>query len=313
MPSPTEIRQQITQQIVAALEADKVPWRLPWTLSMNAGRPTSVATGKAYSGINPLLLQLHASRHGFQSKWWATFNEWRRSGCVVKPRPSDVESGKWGCQIVFYKPVSKTVVNRATGLQEEDRFFLLRSYTVFNADQVTGEVAERLQVNQSGPTVVVPPDYEPVEQLIASTNADIRYGGNQALYARPFPANAWPNHSDGDFIQMPHRWQFPKLNEFYNVLLHELSHWTEVRRTWTGSYGMGELIAEMSAAFLSTELRLPQSEDKSNHAQYVKHWLEAMKADSSYIFRASTEASKAADLLLSFVRQPAGEAEKVPA
>jgi antirestriction protein ArdC len=66
---------------------------------------------------------------------------------------------------------------------------------------------------------------------------------------------------------------------------------------------MGELAAEIAASFLSTELGIPQGETLENHASYLGSWLKEMKSDPSYIFKASTQASKAADYLLSFVRK----------
>lgn len=63
---------------------------------------------------------------------------------------------------------------------------------------------------------------------------------------------------------------------------------------------MNELVAEMSASFLSTELGVPQGETFENHAAYIKSWLKAMNDDPSFIFKASTQASKVADFLLSF-------------
>ncbi len=74
---------------------------------------------------------------------------------------------------------------------------------------------------------------------------------------------------------------------------------------------MGELAAEIAASFLSTELGIPQGETLENHAAYLGSWLAAMKDDPSYIFKASTQASKAADYLLAFVKKP--EAEPEPA
>ena len=57
-------------------------------------------------------------------------------------RPADVPEGKWGTQIVFWAPVVKTIENE-NGEQEEDRFFFMRTYTVFNVDQVEGLEAAR--------------------------------------------------------------------------------------------------------------------------------------------------------------------------
>jgi antirestriction protein ArdC len=62
------------------------------------------------------------------------------------------------------------------------------------------------------------------------------------------------------------------------------------------------LVAEISASLLSAELGVPQGEPLENHAAYLKHWLEAMKQDSSFIIQASSQASKVTDYLLSFVR-----------
>jgi antirestriction protein ArdC len=65
---------------------------------------------------------------------------------------------------------------------------------------------------------------------------------------------------------------------------------------------MGELVAEMAASFLSTELGVPQGESFENHAAYLKTWLAKMNSDPSFIFRASNQASKVSDFLLSFAK-----------
>src|SRR6476619_65630 len=101
MPSPSDIRKDITDRIVAALEGDLVPWRRTWSLSSNAGRPANVVSKRPYSGINPHLLQLHALRHGFTSKWWGTYEQIRELGGMVRRRPDHVPPGQWGCSIVF--------------------------------------------------------------------------------------------------------------------------------------------------------------------------------------------------------------------
>ena len=57
MPSTIELRQQITNRIVEALETGNLPpWRKPWRCDPNAGIPTNVISKKRYSGINVLLL-----------------------------------------------------------------------------------------------------------------------------------------------------------------------------------------------------------------------------------------------------------------
>lgn len=315
MTTPHEIRSSITAQIVQALESGAIPWRRPWKISPNAsGRPRNIASKKPYSGVNPLLLALHSMRYGFQSRWFGTYQQWQAIGGNVKSRPAGVEPGDWGCHVVFYKPIAKTVTNPATGKEEEERFAVLRTYCVFAADQVEGKAVEKYQVADEPSEGIVLPDFEPADRLIASTKADIRITGESAFYSVPTPAGSWPNHTGGDYIQVPQRHKFVSPGAWYSTVFHEIGHWCEPRldfRPEQNAYAMGELVAEMSAAFLSTELGIPGGEDLSNHAAYLQSWLKAMKNDVSFIFKASTQASKVTDFILSHQQtqqQPEAEA-----
>lgn len=291
MPTNSAIRDQVTKQVIAAIESGKtLPWRQPWTTSPNSGRPANFVSGKAYSGVNPLLLQIHANRFGFRSKWWGTYRQWSEVGASVKRRPEGVSPGNWGATVVFYKPVSKKRTDDA-GDEHEDRYFLLRTYSVFCADQVEG--GERFQVSEA-PEGEPAPDFAPADHLIEATGANIQYGGDRAFY-----------HRNDDLIQLPPKHCFDPPGSFYETAFHELAHWSESRLAWDhekSGYAMGELVAELSASFLSQELGVPQGESLENHAAYLRSWLQAMKGDSSFIFRASSQASKVADFLLSFVQ-----------
>ncbi len=59
-------------------------------------------------------------------------------GLSIRKRPAGVEDGHWGCRVVFWKPLTKTVTDNMTGDEEDERFFVLRTFTVFCADQVEG-------------------------------------------------------------------------------------------------------------------------------------------------------------------------------
>ena len=49
MPSQAEIRENITNQIVAALKSGQTPpWRKPWVDHPNGGLPTNVVSSKRY-------------------------------------------------------------------------------------------------------------------------------------------------------------------------------------------------------------------------------------------------------------------------
>lgn len=295
MPSTNELRQQITNRIVEALEAGNLPpWRKPWRCDPNAGFPTNVVSKKRYSGINVLLLEAASMRYGFESKHWGTYRQWSQLGGQVKKRPADIEPGHWGTTIVFWSPIKKTKIDEA-GEEYEDRFFMMKSYTVFCVDQVEGPF-DHLRVGHSPDTRHYGEQvFEEAEKAINAIGADIRFGGSRAFY-----------DTAADYIQMPPRDSFA-IPEYFETLCHELVHWTEPanRLKWdrkNEGYAMGELIAELGGCFMCSELGLPTADNLGNHAAYLKNWLDAMRGDSKFIFKASTQASKAVDYLLSFSR-----------
>jgi antirestriction protein ArdC len=303
MPSQSEIRQQITNQIIAALESSKLPpWRKPWRSDANAGHPCNVLSRNRYSGVNPLLLEIAAERHGLQSKWWGTFRQWEQLGGRVKKRPADVPPGSWGTSIVFCKPVTKAEIDE-DGEEVEEKFWVLRTYTVFNLDQVDGPF-DHLRVGHAPvPQHEVEQRFEQADAAIEATGARIQHGGDKAFYSLT-----------DDYIQLPHRHQFERPEAYYQTAGHELIHWTEnsARLAWDrskpeNSYAMGELVAELGGCYLMGELGLPTGDDLTNHAAYLQSWLAGLQNDTRYIFRAAAQASKAVDYLLSFSRQPQPE------
>ena len=295
MATQQELREQITNQIIQSLENGVSPWRRPWSSDPCSGPPTNVS-GRQYSGVNPLILNVVAENRGYQSRYWATYRQWEELGFQVMKRPDGIRNGSWGTTIVFCKPVRKSDDNQNDEDDKDKTFFMLRSFVVFNAEQVSGDGIEKYRVGSSPVAATEIDDrYEEAERVVAATNADIRFGGDRACYS-----------ITGDFIQMPPRSQFSN-PEFWETLLHELSHWTEHkdRLNWDrkcpeNTYALGELIAELSSCYLSSELGLPILETLENHAAYLKTWLENMKADSRFLFRATAQASKAADFILSF-------------
>ena len=94
MATQEDLRRKITDQIVESLKSGGIPpWRRPWGISPNSGFPTNVISKRRYSGVNVLLLRMAVMTHGFRSKYWATFNQWRDLGGRVMRRPENVEPG----------------------------------------------------------------------------------------------------------------------------------------------------------------------------------------------------------------------------
>ncbi len=187
MSSQTENRQQITDQIIDSLTNVKLPpWRKPWSNDPNApGLHTSLSTGESYRGINQLILQLSAARQEFQSKWWGTFNQINNCGASVR-------KGQKATKIILWKPVSRKRHNEQ-GKEVDDSFLVMREFCVFNAEQTTG--LDQFQVGFAQPNKDTSERYEHADAVIEATNADIRYGGNEAFYTtaarlHPMPVSA---------------------------------------------------------------------------------------------------------------------------
>ena len=295
MSNQVELRTRITAQIVEALREACPPWRKPWA-DCRPARPANFLTRRRYSGINVMLLDFMALERGFTTNWWGTYRQWQSAGCQVQQRPAGVRAGEWGTRVVFCRPIRK--VERAEdGTEKEKNYFVLREHTVFNLDQVSGPNVERHRREaQVRPEF---PDFGPADRAIEATQADIRYHGDRAFYSR-----------SGDFIQMPPRASFTDIHEWYATHFHELSHWSESRVGWTGSYALGELIAEIASCYMATELGVPQSENLTNHHAYLASWLRELEGDTGAIFKAAKTASAVTDFILSFSRPEFVEASE---
>jgi antirestriction protein ArdC len=286
-----DIRTTITNTIIESLEAGGLPaWRKPWAADPNGlGLATSLSTGKPYNGINQLLLQVLAMKRGYQSKWFGTFNQIKQAGASVK-------KGEKAIQIVLWKPLSRERTNEK-GEQVEDKFLVMRQFSVFSVEASTG--LDQFRIGFAQPSDTIFERFEAMDRLVAAVGIDLRHGGNRAFYSL----------GGGDYIQMPHRHQFESSEAYYQTLAHEMTHWSEKRIGFDrakeeNSYALGELVAELGASFLLAELGLPASENIENCTRYLAHWVKAMRGDTRFIFKAAATASKAVDFLLSHVRQP---------
>ena len=280
MLSQTEIRQTITDKIIESLKKGKIPWRKPWTGIEGPRTPTNFVTKHRYSGINIPILWLAGQEKGYEVDYWASFRQWKSMDACVK-------KGEKATNVVFYKPIKKTVKDD-DGSEKVVEFPIMRTFPVFSIHQVHGGNVESLLTQPVG-QIHEHEQRESFEKMVAATNAEIRFGGSKAAY-----------HRVEDYIVMPDEERFLSFPAFAETLAHELTHWTEHRLGWQGSYAQGELRAEMAACFITAAMSIPDANDLTNHTAYIQSWLQALQNDPKYIFQASSAASKAADYIMSF-------------
>jgi len=282
--------EEITDQIIAELQQGRVPWVQPWGMfGAPLGLPRSVATGRAYSGINILILWCAAAERGFTTQHWLTFRQALKIGAHVR-------KGERGTTVVYadrFVPYRERTRAAETGDEPEAIPFLKR-FTVFNADQcedLPDDVAPVPQSPSRDENLILPE----AEALIRATGADIRIGGNRAFYV-----------PSADYIQVPPPSSFFEPINFHRTVFHELSHWvghsSRLNRDQSGgfgspSYAREQLVAEMSGAFVCAALSIVPT---VRHSDYLASWIDVLREDSRAIIRAASAASKAADYLLAF-------------
>ena len=310
-----DIYQEVTDKIVAALEAGTVPWKKPWRVS--GGTPVSLSTGKPYRGINVLLLGLA----GFSDCRWGTFKaireaavaEARHQGREIVMAPSKrgdreeayevvdgervwfhggVRKGEKATSIILWKPVKKGEGDT------EERYMLLRSYSVFNSKQADG--LPELPVAEERIFTPIQEAENLVEGYVSDISNDnpgppVRYGYDAASYSLI-----------GDVVSLPDPKQFDGDEEYYCTLFHELIHSTghkkrlaRIEPALFGSdpYAKEELVAEIGASFLAGVAGFEDAGGEQS-AAYIANWMQRIKDTPRLVVQAAAQAQKAADLIL---------------
>lgn len=293
--APTvDLYAEVTNQIIAALEAGTTPWACPWNRQHGSLLPANLTTGRHYRGINVLLLNLRQMAGGYPANRWLTFQQAHSVGAHVR-------RGESGTRIVFFKLLERDNVQDSRFQAANDEparkvIPLLRSFTVFNEAQVEG-----LPAHLTWPPAPQPEGaaYEAAEALLARSGATIRHGGSRAFYSPSL-----------DLIQMPSVEVFADFQGYYSTALHELTHWTGhpsrcgrtlANRQHIEAYAFEELVAEMGSAFLSSHCGL---QGQLHHASYIASWLEALRNDKRLVFSAASLAQKAVDFLMPELATP---------
>ncbi|MBL0226266.1 MAG: DUF1738 domain-containing protein [Geobacteraceae bacterium] len=270
----------INTRILELLEQGTVAWRKPWNAQSNY--PKNLISKKPYRGVNIFLLACQQ----YSNPWFLTYKQ-------VQDRGGHVIKGSKSTPVIFWKFLD----SKEPELSEDKngKIPLLRYYSVFNIEQTEG--------------IPYPPAeethniFDPItraEEIIAAMpmKPDIRYGGNRAYYSPTL-----------DYCNIPNQHTFNTIEEYYSTIFHELAHATGhanrlsrktiLEPSYFGSheYSKEELVAEMSASFLSDHAGI-ENTTIENSAAYIAGWLKALKNDKTLLVHAAAQAQKAADYIL---------------
>jgi antirestriction protein ArdC len=283
-----DLRQEITDNIIAALEKGTAPWQKPW----QAGAfemPMNPTSGKPYRGGNVVQLMLNGMKAGYEDPRWLTYRQAQENGWQVR-------KGEKGTQIEFWQfPKSKAgdlEDSKAAEKNPDQSKFIYRVYTVFNANQIDGISSHVPRIRQEWEAIAS------AETILQNSGARIVHDqADRAFYSR-----------SSDCIHLPPRAAFDFAGNYYGTALHELVHYSGApgrlnRETLNESYRFGdpnyakeELRAELASVFIMAERGIPHNPDR--HTAYLSSWIKALQDDKHEIFRAARDAHRAADLLL---------------
>ncbi|MEM9753675.1 MAG: ArdC-like ssDNA-binding domain-containing protein [Planctomycetota bacterium] len=282
-----DVYQEVTDTILAALDAGTIPWRNP---VISSGPPANLISEKPYRGVNIFLLQIAGMSRGYASPWWLTFKQAQAAG-------GSVRKGEKGTQIVFWRILEKEQTNDV-GELEKVELPLLRFYSVFNSEQCDG-----IEAPDDGRAHV---DFKPIDRCEQIDKyyrheldgPSLGFGSRQPLYRK-----------DEDTVMMPDADAFESAEEFYSTLFHEHIHSTghpkrlarwDAGERWnfrSKPYGKEELIAECGSAFLCAEAGISPRVIE-NQTAYIAGWQRTIRADKKLVILAAAAAQKANDHIL---------------
>ena len=136
-----DLYSNVTARILQSLEAGVAPWVKPWSATPGRNVPLNVISGKAYQGVNAILLWGNAGR--FATPHYLTYKQALDLG-------GHVRKGETGFQIC---KVLQLVSKPKDGSTDQDgrAFSTMKFFTVFNVDQCEGLPARVLETPEYKP------------------------------------------------------------------------------------------------------------------------------------------------------------------
>lgn len=285
MKPQSDIYTEVTEKIIAEMEKGALPWQCSWNQGLSMPLRSN---GLAYRGINILILWMIAMKRGYNNPTWMTFKQAQELGANVK-------KGEKSTRIVYANSSKYEKQNESTGETTEITIPFLKSYAVFNCDQIEN-LPEKF--TQATPATFQNADERrhSLDSFFEATHAIIRHEGSQPCYSLL-----------RDDIRLPKFTDFKSGEDYYSTLAHEIVHWTghpsrlhrdmKSHQNSREDYAKEELIAELGASFLCATLNIT-NEVRQDHASYIQSWLRALKNDKKFIFQAARQASRAVDYLI---------------
>jgi antirestriction protein ArdC len=264
---------EFSNKVADALDGGIVPWRL-------SCMPRNVITNRPYGLINPIIINITATRLKLLSPYWGTQAQWNAFHCKV--RKSDDEADDRATILL-----GKQENNPREGIAIEKGPGGVSAYHDVGHEPsirfVTDFVYNLEQTDLAYPFPFTPPEIDldsAFDEIVANAGVNIEYG-NEATCEYI---------GSEDRIRMPHKCVFEKgpggISAYYEALGHKLMIWSERR---IGSYAdpdLNELRADIGTGYLVAMLGgNPLSPDPAHQdCKNVGRWASLLRSDPEMLF-----------------------------
>ena len=271
------IYQIVTDRILEQLENNIIAWRKSW----EGGIPINYVTRKPYNGINLLLLPCGGE--------WLTYKQAEEAGGSVK-------KGEKGSMIVFYKLLESD--KEQDNKVRKEKIPILKYSNVFHINQCENIKTKITPIEENNINPI-----EEAENVLTDyiNRSGVQFknimGSNEAYYS---PAR--------DTIIMPNIKQFSISEEYYSTAFHEAAHSTGYKTRLDriikdakfndNNYSKEELVAEITTCMIMNTVGIELPETFDNSVAYISAWKKRLKDDNKIILTASSQAQKAANMIM---------------
>ncbi len=297
-----DVRQEVTDRIIQAVEQGTAPWQCPHEGGPRSG-PVNAVTGKPYTGGNHVWL---AMVQPTADPRWCTFSQAKAAGWMVKKGEHGVPIEVWktyekkGAVDLSQRTekergaLQKAGISDGQEITEQKRF--AKTYTVFHASQIEGI-----------PPLEVDPEKTHAFDLHAVGEKLFDKTAQSAPVIFDSPGSGFYSPRR-DEVHLPPRDQFLDAGHLYATAAHEIAHSTmhpsrlnrERYQEWEqGTAGdktlraKEELRAEMASYMISEKTGIPHHPE--NHESYVAGWVSILRDSKNALYQAARDAEKIAD------------------
>lgn len=295
MKEASDKYQIVTDKLIQILEKGVRPWTKPWSSNSEESIFRNLISGHSYKGINPILCFIDCILLEDDRPYFIGFGQAKELGWKLN-KGSKSTWLRWGGK------GSKEIENEETDKTEKQFYSACKWLNVFHCSlfddsEAKLKIAEYILKYEKDRSEIINPDHRlpEVEGFIKSTRAKISHGDSGRAFYTPTV----------DAIMLPNFDQFTSASGYYATAIHELTHWTGHKsrcdrdlsgRFGSKSYAYEELIAEIGAAFTCNQFGI--NNEIENHASYIASWIQALKNDQKFFFKAAAEAKRASEYLL---------------